>query len=782
MPEPDPNPPNLEDAFGQLLLGLIRRTQENLPAAGAGVAPGNANVPLPYPYEKGAPRFDGDEYKIGTFLASFENRARMAGIEEARWKKHIVDYVDRDTRNQWMQLEEFSGDAGWAEFKEQVLKAYPENGTIKEYSLEELKEKIDKWKGRSLRSLEDVNRYTREFNACQKSLQRQGIVHQAQELYLSAFPREDRERIERRLEWKHPDSHYRELSIDDIAETVRFIAKNARTETTGATIKYAYSPLGLDSREVSVSVQPQPTVKRESSEDRLISTVAQLIEEKLEQRLGSAAQAPRPQPQGGGYAPGRFGPPRAGMDPVTRVGHDRCLFCDETGHMMRQCLVRADYLTNGRISEDPLGRMVLPGGLNIPGSRDKCIKKRVDEYWEAQARSHYYDSVMLLDNYPEPVGSEIGDEDSLTPEERDYQAFLMMREQVHNYETTGRFRPNQGKRFDGIELETRRWGPQSRQNPNKVEKVPGILPAPAAVRSSPPPAATAILKTNEKAVEKVPEYPPPIPLDEVAKKHAELTKKAADKMEEAGVTFRNKAPASDDSVPERVFERMLEAPITATVRELLATSGDLRRLTQKYTTTKRTPVSEVNIIEHASDTDGDTEDVNDVFQMVAWEQTLQRTTSGDFAAHESLPLMVITAEIDGSPVETIIDTGSTICCMSERVWKKIGCPVYTEKSTNMRDANGNVAGTLGAIVDQPIVIGGLTFYVTIHVVPNAPFSFILGTPFCAIASIDISYRPSSEMVIKVTDPNTDKSVLIPGSAKPRRTVAFIRPVESGKDF
>ena len=102
------------------------------------------------------PRFDGDEYKIGTFLASFENRARMAGIEEARWKKHIVDYVDRDTRNQWMQLEEFSGDTRWPEFKEQVLKAYPENRTIKEYSLEELKEKIDKWKGHSLCSLEDV--------------------------------------------------------------------------------------------------------------------------------------------------------------------------------------------------------------------------------------------------------------------------------------------------------------------------------------------------------------------------------------------------------------------------------------------------------------------------------------------------------------------------------------------------------------------------------------------------------------------------------------------------
>ncbi|EJD36126.1 hypothetical protein AURDEDRAFT_74535 [Auricularia subglabra TFB-10046 SS5] len=144
--------------------------------------------------------------------------------------------------------------------------------------------------------------------------------------------------------------------------------------------------------------------------------------------------------------------------------------------------------------------------------------------------------------------------------------------------------------------------------------------------------------------------------------------------------------------------------------------------------------------------------------------------------------MVITASIENNAIETIIDTGSTICCMSDRVWKKIGCPVYTEKATNMRDANGNVAGTLGAVLDQAIVIGGLKFFTTIHVVPNTPFSLILGTPFCAIASIEISYRPSSEMVIKITDPNTEKSVLIPGSAKPRHAVAFARTVDSRQDF
>ncbi|EJD45158.1 hypothetical protein AURDEDRAFT_165701 [Auricularia subglabra TFB-10046 SS5] len=140
--------------------------------------------------------------------------------------------------------------------------------------------------------------------------------------------------------------------------------------------------------------------------------------------------------------------------------------------------------------------------------------------------------------------------------------------------------------------------------------------------------------------------------------------------------------------------------------------------------THRTPVGEVHLI----DVNGDVEDVNDVFQVVNWEQRLPRTASGDLAAHDSLPLMAITASIENNAIETIIDTGLTICCMSDRVWKKIGCPVYTEKVTKMRDANGNVAGTLSAVLDQAIVIEGLKFYTTIHVVPNTPFSLILGTP------------------------------------------------------
>ena len=87
----------------------------------------------------------------------------------------------------------------------------------------------------------------------------------------------------------------------------------------------------------------------------------------------------------------------------------------------------------------------------------------------------------------------------------------------------------------------------------------------------------------------------------------------------------------------------------------------------------------------------------------------------------------------------------------------------------MRDANGNVAKTIGAIVDMPVTIGGLKFFLTFHVCKDAPFECILGTPFCAISSIKMIYRPSAEMFAEITDPNTDQTVLIPGRQQPRRT-------------
>ena len=130
--DPPPNPPGpdpgvLDNMFQQFFMNMLQRAQQQPAQPGGGAAAPAAQqprVPLPYPDEKNAPRFDGDEYKVGTFLDSFESRARLAGVAEGQWKKKIVDYCDRDTRNQWMQLDEFTDDSPWDEFRTAVLELY----------------------------------------------------------------------------------------------------------------------------------------------------------------------------------------------------------------------------------------------------------------------------------------------------------------------------------------------------------------------------------------------------------------------------------------------------------------------------------------------------------------------------------------------------------------------------------------------------------------------------------------------------------------------------------
>lgn len=330
-----------------------------------------------------------------------------------------------------------------------------------------------------------------------------------------------------------------------------------------------------------------------------------------------------------------------------------------------------------------------------------------------------------------------------------------MRQHVLNYEQTGRLAPSGRKVMDGIELPSRQ--------PNKImqrSKTPPPNRGSSTVtrgREDPPHKAAAA--TQERR---------PLPLDEVAKKHAELTRKGTnEKDQEPTTTYKNRAPAADESTVEKIFERLLDTTINASVRELLASSADMRRLVQKYTSNKRVAMSEVNIID--TDDMESLDGTQDVFNIAAYEHTLQRTNSGEFSAHDSVPLASIPAKFDDFKLDAIIDTGATICCVSENIWRQIGSPVYTERATKMRDANGNVAGTLGAMADFPVTIGGLTFFLTIHVVPNAPFDCILGTPFCAIASVEMTWRPSAELAVRLTDPNNDnKTVLIPAVVKGSR--------------
>lgn len=440
--------------------------------------------------------------------------------------------------------------------------------------------------------------------------------------------------------------------------------------------------------------------------------------------------------------------------------------------MMRECNERHRYLVEGKIQVDANRRLVLPGGLSIPLNRDKSIKQKVDDYWIAQniqqEQHHYYEHDVLLYDTSTLWDQ---DEDDRSPEEIDHALYAQALEMVNSFEQTGRT-SGPRKAFDGVELPRRSGPPPGPRRPSTPFRAnpstPGIIPISGTSRNnadnqSRAQASGSATEAPRKSYDAVARPASP---KEADKRHADQTRQARERLhpEEASAPIRNRAPAADDEAADRIFKSVLDNTVTLPIRDMLGASADLRRLLQKFTTNRRTP-EQVNIIE--VDEDDREERIQEVFQYTAYDHLIARTSKGEYAAHEALPLLCIRVQMGGYDIDTIIDTGATICCISDRVWKLLGESALKERSISMRDANGNVANTMGAIVDMPVVIGGLQFYLTFHVCKDAPFECILGTPFCAISSIRIIYRPSAEMIAEITDPNTETTVLIPGRAQVR---------------
>lgn len=566
-----------------------------------------------------------------------------------------------------------------------------------------------------------------------------------------AFEEKTRAQIMSRLENKFQTRPYFQLTIAEIAEVAEYQIKHFGPQGVANTL--------VDRDLILPPAAPAATtvtmIKVEQAErQELTAMVNSLVEQRirelqgqpgLQQRFREGESAPRQTQNPGNYRGDRT----IGGRTQTTFPRDNCIFCGLPGHMMRECLTLEDYIKTNRVSRDHRGFLTWPNSSQrVFHDGERCIKAVLDEVNppRAQGNVSYYEEVMLVNSIGidsdvlEHLGTSEDDED-LCPDEREYRLFVAMREHVTNYEATGRL----GSRriMDGIELPSR--APQK----TVLQRPKGSAPFKPA-NSGPP-------VRRENSVAPAEPQQRTVPLDEIAKKHHELVEKGLSPEERAA--NRARAPASDDKAADKIFQRILDLDLSIPVRDLLGASPELRKLYQKFTTNKHVQINEVNVLTDFNEED----DGNEVFNISTYEHTLSRTDSGEFAAHNSVALHTMNIQIGDVPIDAIVDTGATICCMSEDVWHQIGSPIYSERSIKMRDANGNSAGTLGATSNVAVNIGGIIFYLTFHVVANAPFDVILGTPFCAIASLKLIWHPSCRLMFELTDPNAERKspVLIP---------------------
>ena len=139
-----------------LLTNISDMPETSAGAGSAAVASHTQNIPretgasggmptrkMPKPGEKNAPTFDPEKpEELGRFFERMEDWFADEHITDNRDKKRrIVRYLDPDSESQWKALSKFDNGT-FAEFKAQVMAAYPKAEEIMKGSVTALKRKI----------------------------------------------------------------------------------------------------------------------------------------------------------------------------------------------------------------------------------------------------------------------------------------------------------------------------------------------------------------------------------------------------------------------------------------------------------------------------------------------------------------------------------------------------------------------------------------------------------------------------------------------------------------
>jgi hypothetical protein len=108
-------------------------------------------------------------------------------------------------------------------------------------------------------------------------------------------------------------------------------------------------------------------------------------------------------------------------------------------------------------------------------------------------------------------------------------------------------------------------------------------------------------------------------------------------------------------------------------------------------------------------------------------------------------------------VECVLDGGSQIIAISERVWKQLGVPKNPEITISMQSANGTEERTLGLVTNLPFDFDDLRVYLHAHVVRDAPYDILLGRPFDILLQTQLDNRGNEDQYITLKDPNGSKT-------------------------
>lgn len=106
-------------------------------------------------------------------------------------------------------------------------------------------------------------------------------------------------------------------------------------------------------------------------------------------------------------------------------------------------------------------------------------------------------------------------------------------------------------------------------------------------------------------------------------------------------------------------------------------------------------------------------------------------------------------------VECIVDPGSQIFAMSEKVVYALNISYDPAVVLNMQSANKTVDHLFGLAQNVLFLFGDLVFYSQAHIIQEAAYDILLGCPFDIVAELLIKNYSNEDQTITIHYPNTN---------------------------
>ena len=619
-------------------------------------------------------------------------------------------------------------------------------------------------------SRDDFGEYYRRFLSYTAYLIHQNRLSERERnsSYLRGFPQPVRARILQRLSVKKPDILPDDgYDFADIHEAASFIFSSGSS---------------------SVGDNVPTVVKREPVEQTSVGDLVQAMSDLTKvftATMSRQAQPPpprfprvaNPQPTPGGVVQN---PPRWGQPSNPDQYQQNCMFCSAQDHFVRNCPVAAQYLQQGKVIRNGYGKLALPDGSypprNAPG---KNMRERVDNFLTSQGiirdgenrdtfATNFLEGpdkcVFAFDIAPHVKPSHPSSDSEGFDEVQVLQAQI---DSLREAQEALVIQKSKKAKFDGVEILTR-TGPPRRNAaipPPPTRSTPNTRDAPPKPAPNPTQSPSNIAGKPGAHAGDLSHQRPQGPMRPVTFP----TKPSADDPK-----YRYRIAVETDVKTSDIADRALDAKITISARELLATSPDVRRHVKDVITSKKVSANSVEIDEVdaflTSCFDFEDEDLEKVPKPVATYLDLVKYDPSRAAAVSSLPLRVIYPSFsDGVKPECILDGGAQVVVMRKDIWERLRAPIVANKAMPMESANASTSMTLGLIENHPIQLGPITFYLQIQVVENAPFEVLLGCPFFDVANCEEISRSGGNHQIRVHNLKDDTPYMFPTHARVRKT-------------